>query len=221
MRHRLIHLLLLFILPVTHAFADSQIHNINAGALGLLKIITETAPNQPMTLIMSNNSLLTITLPYNEPAQLHIKPLSIDKSPIPMMLVATSTAGGDHDIWSYSIIGKMNNQLKLLTVPILSGTDTSKMIIGYFTKTKLLSLALLNVNYDDDALRADPHKISIHLYRWNDKTSQFIKTKDYLSKNRYSDAMDALAELKIADKTNILENFPTQFMLNSFPVADK
>lgn len=124
MQRHLIKIILITLLsPLSSAFAQNQIHTFNTSGFGTLKIITQNKPNKPITLISQNGTKLTLTFPYREPAQLYLQQLPIKKSPIPMMLIAAVTAGGDHDSGSYAIIGNIHGQLKLLTDPALSRRD--------------------------------------------------------------------------------------------------
>lgn len=132
----------------------------------------------------------------------------IEGLPVPLIQVLSIHPGGsDHGFWT-NLIGEVNGKIKLLTPQKIENSIQGGVHIGDLGNGNGVGLALFNYIWADDEAHYQEHRYEVDLYKYNQKTGTFVKTKSLVSKNKYDDEFGALKELGFAHFENRLNDFP-------------
>lgn len=132
----------------------------------------------------------------------------IEGLPVPLIQVLSINPGGsDHGFWT-NLIGEVNGKIKLLTPRIITNAIQGGVYFGNLGKGNGVGLASFNFVWDDNEAHYQEHRYEVDLYKFNEATGTFVKTKSFVSKKKYKDEFGALKELGFAHYINRLNDFP-------------
>lgn len=132
----------------------------------------------------------------------------IEGLPVPLIQVVSINPGGsDHGFWT-NLIGEVNGKIKILTKQKIENSIQGGVYFGDLGKGNGVGLALFNYIWGKDEAHYQEHRYRVDLYKFNQVTGMFVKTKSFVSKHKHESEFAALKELGFAHFTNRLNDFP-------------